>query len=129
MGVPEVIRKVTRPKNTVVIDYGEGHGNLRYAVRERVGVRYVPHGNPQPINGRVIGHIINGAFVPVISTLRNEPDFLSFGPSAFGQKINRKDRDDGSNTVGFVRFCRDAGGGSIEGAGCSGNGRSAELSE
>ena len=52
-----------------------------------------------------------------------------FGPSAFGQKINRKDKDDGSNTVGFVRFCRDAGGGSIEGAGSSGNGRSAELSE
>lgn len=89
MGVPEVIRKVTRPKNTVVIDYGEGHGNLRYAVRERVGVRYVPHGNPQPINGRVIGHIINGAFVPVISTLRNEPDFLSFGPSAFVNSVGK----------------------------------------
>ena len=52
-----------------------------------------------------------------------------FGPSALGQKINRKDKDDGSNTVGFVRFCRDAGGGSIEGARGSGNGRSAELSE
>lgn len=25
-----------------------------------------------------------------------------FGPSALGQKINRKDKDDGSNTVGFI---------------------------
>lgn len=88
MGVPEVIRKVPRPKNTVVIDYGEGHGNLRYAVRERTGVRYVRHGNPQPINGRVIGHIIDGTFVPVVPVMKEEADFLSFGPSAFVKSVS-----------------------------------------
>lgn len=88
MGVSEVIRKVPRPKNTVVIDYGEGHGNLRYAVRERTGVRYVRHSNPQPINGRVIGHIIDGTFVPVVPVMKEEADFLSFGPSAFVKSVS-----------------------------------------
>ena len=34
MGVPQEIRAVPRPKNTVVIDTG-GKGPLRYCVRER----------------------------------------------------------------------------------------------
>lgn len=88
MGVPEAIRKVPRPTNTVVIDYGEGRGNLRYAVRARVGVRYIKHGNPQPINGRVIGHIINGEYVPIVKTPEDEADFLSFGPSAFVYSVS-----------------------------------------
>ena len=88
MGVPEAVQKVARPKNTVVIDYGEGHGNLRFAVRERMGVRYIPKGNPQPINGRVVGHIIDGAFVPVVSVMKQEPAFLSFGPSAFVKSVS-----------------------------------------
>lgn len=61
MGVPEDIRKVERPKNTVVIDTGVGE--LRYAVRERNGVKYVKDGNPQPKNGKVIGHIVGGRYV------------------------------------------------------------------
>ena len=90
MGVPEAVQKVARPKNTVVIDYGEGHGNLRFAVRERMGVRYIPKGYPQPkpINGRVVGHIIDGAFVPVVSVMKQEPAFLSFGPSAFVKSVS-----------------------------------------
>lgn len=35
MGVPEAVQKVARPKNTVVIDYGEGHGNLRFAISRK----------------------------------------------------------------------------------------------
>lgn len=88
MGVPEAVQKVAHPKNTVVIDYGEGHGNLRFAVRERMGVRYIPKGNPQPINGRVVGHIIDGVFVPVVSVMKQEPAFLSFGPSAFVKSVS-----------------------------------------
>ena len=37
MMVPESIRSVPRPTNTVVVDSGH-NGALRYAVRERAGV-------------------------------------------------------------------------------------------
>ena len=62
MGVPESIRKVARPKNTVVVD--SGSGAMRYAVRERSGVEYVRGSNPRPKNGRVVGHIVGGRYVP-----------------------------------------------------------------
>lgn len=85
MAVPESIRKVPRPKNTVVVDSGH-EGVLRYAVRERVGMRYGPQGQARPVNGCVIGHICNGVFVPVDSipkTASQGPEDLSFGSAAF----------------------------------------------
>ncbi len=82
MSVPESIRAVPRPKNTVVVDSGH-EGVLRYAVRERAGVKYGPGGRSRPVNGRVIGHIIDGEYVPIIAASEEEPAFLSFGPSAF----------------------------------------------
>ena len=57
MAVPKYIREDPRTVNNVVIDNGKD-GPTRYAVRERKGVQYVPGGNPQPQNGRVIGHIV-----------------------------------------------------------------------
>ena len=63
MAVPESIRSVPRPTNTVVVDSGH-NGALRYAVRERAGVKYGPGGKSRPISGKVIGHICNGVFVP-----------------------------------------------------------------
>ena len=63
MAVPESIRKVARPVNTVVEDSGR-EGPNRYAVRERTGSKYVSGGNPQPHNGKVIGHIVDGVYVP-----------------------------------------------------------------
>ena len=39
MMVPESIRSVPRPTNTVVVDSGH-NGALRYAVRERAGLKY-----------------------------------------------------------------------------------------
>ena len=63
MAVSEHIRRVERPSNTVVTDSGRDTP-LRYVVRERQGVTYVKNGNPQPKNGRVIGHIIDNKFVP-----------------------------------------------------------------
>ena len=47
MAVPEEIRMVERPVNTIVEDRGKD-GPFRYAVRERNGVRYVKGGNPMP---------------------------------------------------------------------------------
>ena len=58
MKVPEEIRKVKRPVNTIVEDSGR-EGPKRYSVRQRGVVKYVPGNNPQPHNGKVIGHIID----------------------------------------------------------------------
>ena len=58
MAIPEEIRRVARPRNTVVVLSGT-KGAKRYAVRERAGYKYGPRGNPQPINGRIIGHIVD----------------------------------------------------------------------
>ena len=81
MAVPEAIRKVPRPVNTIVEDSGS-KGNYRYAVRARAGARY-NGGNPMPKNGRVIGHIIDGQFVPVRKqTADDGPNMLSYGAAA-----------------------------------------------
>jgi len=87
MGVPEDIRSVERPKNTVVDDSGR-EGVNRYSVRERSGIKYVRHGNPQPGNGRVVGHIINGMFVPVADRMTDVPDSLSYGAAAFAKSVS-----------------------------------------
>ena len=68
MGVPQEIRAVPRPKNTVVTDTG-GKGPLRYCVRERNKAVRTAKGF-QPRNGKVIGHIVDGAFVPVSSRMK-----------------------------------------------------------
>lgn len=87
MGVPAEIRKVARPRNTVVDDSGRDGVN-RYSVRERSGVKYVKNGNPQPGNGKVVGHIINFAFVPVVEKMAEESDSLSYGASALAQSVS-----------------------------------------
>lgn len=85
MSIPQEIRSVARPRNTVVVQSGSKGAKL-YAVRERSGFKYGPNGNPQPINGRVIGHIVNGQYVPLIANVsRAEPNMLSYGASAFVQ--------------------------------------------
>lgn len=88
MPVPEEIRKIPRPVNTIVDDNGRP-GRLRYAVRERAGSKYIPGGNTQPRNGRVIGHIIEGEYVPVKSkTAQKGPNMLSYGSSALIKSIS-----------------------------------------
>lgn len=94
MPVPEEIRKVERPTNTVVVDKGS-NTIYRYAVRERAGVKYVRGGNPQPSNGKVIGHIIDGAFVPVQTPVAETgPDTLSWGPSALVNSVSKDVKED-----------------------------------
>lgn len=61
MPIPQQILSVERPKNTVVICYGKNKD--RYAVRQRVGCRYV-NGRHLPQNGPTVGHIIDGRYVP-----------------------------------------------------------------
>jgi len=87
MGVPETIRNVERPKNTIVEDSGREGAN-RYSVRERSGIKYVKNGNPQPGNGKVIGHIINAMFVPVADRISGIPDSLSYGAAALAKSVS-----------------------------------------
>jgi hypothetical protein len=79
MGVPEEVRKVPRPKNTVVYVYGEN----KYGVRERSG--YYTGGKCPPKNGKCIGHIINLEYVPLpeetiepVSKTKDYPDMLDW---------------------------------------------------
>lgn len=88
MAVPESIRKIPRPVNTVVVDNGK-EGPNRYAVRERAGIKYIRGGNPQPKNGKVIGHIFDGAYVPLHGeTAASGPDMLSYGAAAFAKSVS-----------------------------------------
>ena len=61
MPVPKEILSVERPKNTIVVAYGKKLDH--YAVRERLGCRYV-EGRRLPTNGKIVGHIVNGSYVP-----------------------------------------------------------------
>ena len=74
MPIPREILDVPRPKNTVVIAYGSG--KKRYAVRQRVGCRNVS-GRHLPVNGPTIGHIVDGAYVPVE---KSAPQDVSLSP-------------------------------------------------
>ena len=91
MAVPADIRAVPRPKNTIVDDSGRD-GPKRYAVRERASTKYVSGGNPQPRNGKVVGHIINYEYVPVDAEIKSAPavpDMLSYGSSALVHSVTR----------------------------------------
>ena len=88
MRVPADIRAVERPKNTIVENTGRP-GPKQYPVRERAGSKYVPGGNPQPHNGRVIGHIIDFRFVPLQQIVAPDgPSMLSYGASAFVKSLS-----------------------------------------
>lgn len=65
MSIPEEIRAVPRPKNTVVFAYGKNKD--RYGVKERIGCQR-KNGKNYPVNGKVVGHIVDGKYVPKEST-------------------------------------------------------------
>ena len=88
MAVPVEIRSVKRPVNTVVLDTG-ANSVYRYPVRERSRTVYVAGGNPSPRNGKVIGHIIDGQFVPVRQKSSYQgPDMLSYGGAALVKSVS-----------------------------------------
>ena len=62
MAIPQEIRDVKRPTNSIVRETKNG-GLYRYMVIERIGCKRV-NGKNIPINGSTIGHIINGTYVP-----------------------------------------------------------------
>ena len=96
MAVPAEIRTVPRPQNTIVDDSGRD-GPKRYAVRERSYTKYVAGGNPQPHNGKVIGHIIDMKYVPINNTAPKtaaEPDMLSYGASALVKSVTKDLKED-----------------------------------
>lgn len=93
MTVPEEIRKVKRPKGTVVCDGKEGV----YPVREKLsGISYVDENGKRhrpSKNGRVVGHIIDMKFVEkglIESVSRGDVDLKDWG-----------------NVEMFDRLCRD----------------------
>ena len=61
MPTPPEILAVPRPKNTIVVAYGKNKD--RYAVRARIGCERKNGGN-YPVNGPIIGHIIDGKYIP-----------------------------------------------------------------
>ena len=107
MGVPEKIRKVERPVNTVVCDTG-GSGVLRYPVRCRKGARCIPGHNPRPINGSVIGHIhpTELRFIPLSESVKRKEEktqikispithfSLIYGSAAFVHSVSQDIADD-----------------------------------
>lgn len=93
MAVPEEIRKVPRPKNTIVDNTGKP-GKNQYPVRERSSVKYEKGSNPKPRNGKVIGHIIDGKFVPVVPKVKNESSMLSYGTSTLIYNLSKDIMDD-----------------------------------
>lgn len=95
MPVPADIRAVPRPVNTIVDDNG-GNGPKRYAVRQRGSSKYVSGGNPQPKNGKVIGHIIDHKYVPIPEKNpgTDEPDMLSYGASALVKSVTADLKED-----------------------------------
>lgn len=62
MPIPKEILAIERPKNTLVIAYGKER-NL-YAVRQRIGRKRI-NGQNRPVNGPVIGRLIDGKYVPI----------------------------------------------------------------
>lgn len=78
MGVPQDIRAVPRPRNTVVVDTGS-KGRLRYAVRERTSPVRTSRGL-QPRNGKIIGHIVDGSYIPA-QAKKAAPCLLNLGCS------------------------------------------------
>lgn len=77
MAIPENIRNIARPKNTIVKLIGD-----KYAVIERVGCTR-KNGKNIPVNGSVIGHIIDNKYVPKESrkeyiTMKDYGDYALF---------------------------------------------------
>jgi len=88
MAVPEEIRKVERPVNTVVVD-SKRNGPKRFAVHARKLTKYVRGGNPQPSNGAVIGHIIGGRFVPAAKKCEEASEVKAFGGAALSWSVSQ----------------------------------------
>lgn len=88
--VPDDIKKVDRPRNTVVVDTGS-KSSRRYAVRERSGYKKTCNNNAGPRNGKTIGYIVNGRYVPKSSihqdVVKNRREMLQYGAAALVHSV------------------------------------------
>ena len=73
MAVPEDIRKIERPKNTVIYSYGKNKD--KYIIKQRIGCKY-KNGRRIPVNGSTVGHIINGKYIPISENMPRRITFL-----------------------------------------------------
>ena len=84
--VPEHVRAVSRPVNTVVVD-SKSKGAKRYLVRERSGYKTSKGHYSGPRNGKVIGYIIDGVYVPRQEDKKllthNSRSVMQYGAPAF----------------------------------------------
>lgn len=80
MAVPKEYLKVPRPKNTICKMIGD-----KCAVIERIGCKRV-NGKNIPINGKVIGHIIDGVYVEK-KTKSLEVTLKNYGDYAFANLV------------------------------------------
>lgn len=94
MPVPEEIRKVERPVNTVVVDTGSS-GDNRYAVRERKKSIHKSGCNPSPRNGKIIGHIVNGKYEEIKDNIKKiSVTSLEYGTAAVVKSVIKDIKDD-----------------------------------
>lgn len=106
MAVPEEIRAVPRPKNTVVVETGKP-GSQQYSVKERKKPVYRSGKTPSPRNGATIGHIFNGKFVPKSKpVIRTEPEYLCYGPSALLYSVSSDIFEDLSQSFSPKEACQ-----------------------
>ena len=86
--VPESIRKIKRPLNTIV--QATKNPNV-YMVIKRIGCKYVD-GRRIPVNGPVVGHIIDGKYVEKQASEKKristrEIHLLRYGAVAFAHSV------------------------------------------
>lgn len=86
MAIPDEIRKIKRPTNTVVVAYGKGKD--KYAVRQRIGCKRV-NGRNVPVTGPTIGHIVGGAFVRSKELAGDSPDLKDWANVAYCDSLFR----------------------------------------
>lgn len=86
MPVPDEIKKVKRPKNTIV----KFSANNKYIVIERTGCKYV-NGRRLPVNGKTIGYIIEGKYVAKEATDLNSlnVEFKDYALPVFCNNMNK----------------------------------------
>ena len=80
MGIPQEIRDIERPPNTVVLPPNK---NGAYPVRERIGCKR-EKGQNRPVSGCIVGRIINGVFVP------DDPDIVEARRKNIGKKNSKE---------------------------------------
>ena len=90
MGIPQEIRSVERPPNTVVLPPGRDGS---YPVRERIGCKR-EKGQNRPVSGCIVGHIVNGTYIA------DAPDVVEARRKNIGKKRNNDTAEKADGTVG-----------------------------